>query len=74
MNAITFQKHFTELPLEEQIAINHKDLRELRDYYGGWDNLRAVIKDLEDNDNEAAYERRTSGGSDAWSGGFVDNH
>lgn len=60
MNAITFVKHFTDLPVEEQIRINEKDLRELRDYYGGWDNLRAVIKDLEDNDNEAAYERHTS--------------
>lgn len=53
MKLITFEKHFTELPLDEQHRINHSDLRELRDYYGGWDNLRAVIKDLEDNDNEA---------------------
>lgn len=59
---------------EKQRAENEFDLREMALYYGGWDELRKVIDRLEDNDNEAAYERHTSGGSDAWSGGFADNH
>jgi hypothetical protein len=36
---------------------NREDLREIAHFYGGWDELRAVIKELEDNDNEAAFER-----------------
>jgi hypothetical protein len=61
-------------PQEKQRAENEFDLREMAHYYGGWDELRKVIDRLEDNDNEAAYERHTSGGGDAWSGGFADNH
>jgi hypothetical protein len=59
---------------EKQRSENEFDLREMALYYGGWNELRKVIDRLEDNDNEAAYERHTSGGSDAWSGGFADNH
>ncbi len=52
----------------------HTDLKEAAHWFGGWAELRKVIDMLEDNANEAAYERHTSGGSDAWSGGFADNH
>lgn len=51
-----------------------KDLKEIAHWFGGWGELRKVIDRLEDNENEAAYERYTSGGPDAWSGGFADNH
>jgi hypothetical protein len=43
--------------LEQQELDNRADLREIAHFYGGWDELRAVIKELEDNDNEAAWER-----------------
>jgi len=33
------------------------DLKEIAHFFGGWDELRKVIDGLEDNDNEAAYER-----------------
>jgi hypothetical protein len=42
--------------LEQQELDNRADLREIAHFYGGWDELRAVIKELEDNDNEAAFE------------------
>jgi hypothetical protein len=42
---------------ELQDYINEVDLKELSHYYGGWDELREVIKRLEDNDKEAAIER-----------------
>lgn len=57
MIAITFEKHFSDLPIEEQKKINEYDLRELKAYYGSWDEVRKVIDRLEDNDNEAAFER-----------------
>lgn len=45
---------FTKDQIEEQ---NHADLKELAHYYGGWKELRKVIDRLEDNENEAAFER-----------------
>lgn len=33
------------------------DLKEIAHFYGGWDELKKVIAELEDADNEAAYER-----------------
>lgn len=33
------------------------ELKEAAFWYDGWDNLRKVIDRLEDNDNEAAWER-----------------
>lgn len=36
------------------------DLKEISHFYGGWDELRKVIDRLEDNDNEAKYERFTN--------------
>lgn len=50
------------------------DLKEAAHWFGGWDKLREVIARLEENENEAAAERYYSGGSDAWSGGFAENH
>lgn len=39
-----------------------EELKETAHYYGGWDKLREVIKQLEDNDNEAAYDRFVNDG------------
>jgi hypothetical protein len=36
------------------------DLKEIAHWFGGWDELRKVIGRLEDNENEAAWERHTS--------------
>lgn len=33
------------------------DLKEISHFYGGWGELRKVIERLEENDNEAAFER-----------------
>ncbi len=62
------EKHFTEMTKEEQEKINQYDLREMAHYYGSWDELKKVIAQLEDSDNEPRED------SDAWSGGFADNH
>lgn len=51
------EKHFLDMTKEEQEDRNESDLREMKMYYGDWDALRKVIDQLEDNDNEAAYER-----------------
>lgn len=39
---------------EEEIK---EDLREIKDWFGGWPELRKEIESMEDNDNEAAWER-----------------
>lgn len=57
MKAITFVKSFSELSKDEQQEINECDLRELKAYYGSWEEVREVIERLEENDNEAAWER-----------------
>jgi len=57
-------------PTEQEIEI---DLRDIKDYYGGWKELKEIISRLEDNDNEAAWERHCTE-PDAWAGGFADNH
>jgi hypothetical protein len=67
------EKFKADLELEIQDSVNRVDLREIANFYGGWDELRAVIKELEDNDNEAAWER-SQNEPDAWEGGFADNH
>jgi hypothetical protein len=36
------------------------DLKEISHYFGGWSELRKVIDELEQNDNEAAYDRAYS--------------
>lgn len=51
----------------------HEDLKEIAHFYGGWDELKKVIAILEDNDNEAAFERYCNEPG-AWEGGFADNH
>lgn len=51
------ENHFTELTKDEQEEVNHKDLREMKHYYGSWDELRKVIELLEESDDEAAWER-----------------
>ncbi len=65
------EKHFLDMTKEEQEKVNHYDLREMAHYYGSWSELRKVIDQLEENDNEAAAERANG---DAWSGGFAENH
>lgn len=41
---------------EQQHEINRADLKELKDYYGGWDELRKVIYDIEGDEAEASYD------------------
>ena len=54
------------------------DLKEIAHFYGGWDELKKVIDRLQDNANEAAFDRwaveRYCGSPDAWDGGIADNH
>lgn len=57
MTQPTEEKHFLDMTPEEQEEVNHKDLREMKHYYGSWEELKKVIAMLEDNDNEAAWER-----------------
>lgn len=35
----------------------HADLREIVHWFGGWDELRKVIAELEEQDNERAFDR-----------------
>lgn len=51
------EKHFLDLTKEEQEARNEYDLKEMKMYYGSWQELRAIIDNLEANENEAAWER-----------------
>ena len=50
------------------------ELKESAFFLGSWDELRKLIDQIEANQKETAYERHTSGGSNAWSGGFAENH
>jgi hypothetical protein len=68
------KENFQFMTKAEQNKVNHADLKEIATYYGGWDALRKVIDSLENNENEEAYEKHTSGGSDAFSGGFCETH
>jgi hypothetical protein len=34
------------------------DLKEIAHFYGGWKELRKVVDNLEDNEDEAAWERQ----------------
>lgn len=72
LNRLENEKHFCDLTKEEQQSRNEFDLKEMKMYYGSWDELREVIKRLEDNENEADYERAQTG--DAWAGGIAENH
>lgn len=51
------EKHFLELSELEQEKLNRLDIIELMHYYGGWSELKKVIESIEDNHNEAAWER-----------------
>jgi hypothetical protein len=51
------EKHFLDMTKDEQEDMNEKDLREMALYYSGWEELKRIISNLEDNDAEAAYER-----------------
>jgi hypothetical protein len=42
---------------EKQRAENEFDLKEMAHYYGGWDELRKVIDELEAEDKVSAAER-----------------
>lgn len=57
LNAFRKQYDFQGMSTEEQEDSIEKDLREIKDYYGDWKQVREVIDNLEDNDNERAYER-----------------
>lgn len=64
------EKHFLDMSTEEQQEANERDLREMAHYYGGWDELIQVIKNLQQNDES----NQESVPSDWWSGGIADNH
>lgn len=57
MKPATTEKHFLDMTKDEQQEVNEYDLRELKAYYGSWDEVRKLIDQLEDNDNEKAWER-----------------
>jgi hypothetical protein len=54
------EQHFLDMTTEEQQAQNEYDLREMKLYYGGWEELKKVISKLEDIDNEKAWEKHNS--------------
>lgn len=54
---MTTEKHFLDESKEQQEAINERDLKELKHYYGSWDEVRKVIERLENDDKWAAWER-----------------
>ena len=58
---MTDEKKFWELSKEEQDEQIRKDLKEMAHWYGGlpegWKKIREIIDELENNANEAAYER-----------------
>lgn len=53
-------KHFTELNEHEQQNRMNEDLQEIKCWFGGWDELRERINDLEQSDFEQAFENRYS--------------
>lgn len=58
IDIINPEPHFTDLPKEEQARINDEDLREMKDWFGSWDDLRKRIDELEQGDFEQAFESR----------------
>lgn len=50
-------KTFDQMTSEQLEEIVHAELKELAHWYGGWDKIREMIDMLEDNENEAAFER-----------------
>lgn len=50
-------KTFDQMTPEQLEEIVHAELKELAHWYGGWDKIREMIDMLEDNENEAAFER-----------------
>ena len=51
---VTEQQEHDSKQIEKECE---EDLKEIASFYGGWDELRAVIKRLEENQNEAAFDR-----------------
>jgi len=50
-------RHFLDLTKEEQEDQNAYDINEIKHWLGGWAELRKLIDQLEENENEAAYKR-----------------
>lgn len=46
-----------DFPVEQIDKECREDLREIAHFYGGWGELKKVIAQLEDNDNEEAWMR-----------------
>lgn len=57
LNEFRRQYDFQGMSEEEQEDSMQKDLKEMRDYYGGWEKVKEMIAALEDNDMEKAYEK-----------------
>ncbi len=51
------REDYSKMSKEQIEEINEAQLKEMAHWYSGWNELRKVIDRLEDNDNEAAYER-----------------
>ena len=67
------KKPFAELTIAELEEQNLFDLREMKDFYGSWDDLRKLIDKLEDEDNEEAFDRASDPYPSDFAG-FADNH
>jgi hypothetical protein len=50
----------TEFSKEEQSNQSDEDLRELKAWFGSWDDVRARIDELEEGDHEQAFEAKYS--------------
>lgn len=61
------QIELDRLPTEDEVK---DDLKEIAHYFVGWPELREVAQKLEDDHNEAVYERTHYEGD----GNFADNH
>jgi hypothetical protein len=53
----TYYDYQREAEQEKQRAENEFDLKEMAHYYGGWNELRKVIDELEAEDKVSAAER-----------------
>lgn len=51
------REDYSKMSTDEIDSINKDQLKEMAHFYGSWDKLREVVKQLEENHNEAAFER-----------------
>jgi hypothetical protein len=61
------REDYSKLTKEQIDEINEDQLKEMAHWYGGFDELRKLIAKIEDNENEAAFER-SQNEPGAWEG------